>query len=270
MKALLARPGFLNALKALLLLVTGLILVVWLYLTPPGLLGKADAVGYAVCHRITARSFLIGERSFPLCARCSGMYLAALLGLLLQIPFGRRGGMPPLKILIVLGLFLAGFGIDGVNSYMKFFPKAPVDLYTPQNWLRLATGMGVGLGLAAVLYPIFNQTVWQDWHNRPTLESWRQLGYWLLCAALVALATLSQNPLLLYPLALLSSATILIILTLVYTMVWAMISKRDNTSHSLKELWPLLVAGFATALTQIALMDLLRYLWTGTWDGFVL
>jgi len=29
-----------------------------------------------------------------------------------------------------------------------------------------------------------------------------------------------------------------------------------------------LVAGFATALSQIAVMDIVRYLLTGTWKGF--
>ena len=53
----------------------------WLLNTPAGLLGKADAVGYAVCHRIDLRSFNLGERQMPLCARCTGMYLGAVLGL---------------------------------------------------------------------------------------------------------------------------------------------------------------------------------------------
>ena len=68
----------------------------WLINTPVGLLGKADAVGYAVCHRIDARSFHLGERPLPLCARCSGMYLGAMLGLTYQVRTGwRKSGMPP-------------------------------------------------------------------------------------------------------------------------------------------------------------------------------
>ena len=58
-----------------------LVFLGFLMVAPPGLLGKADALGYAVCHRIDARSFHIGTRQLPLCARCSGMYLGALLGL---------------------------------------------------------------------------------------------------------------------------------------------------------------------------------------------
>ena len=46
-----------------------LILAYFLYFTPPGLLGKADALGYAVCHRIDERSFHIdGRYSSHVCA----------------------------------------------------------------------------------------------------------------------------------------------------------------------------------------------------------
>ncbi|MFC1936831.1 hypothetical protein ACFLYP_04105 [Chloroflexota bacterium] len=46
----------------------GLMLVGWLLNTPTGLLGKADAIGYAVCHQIAHRSFHIGDRPISLCA----------------------------------------------------------------------------------------------------------------------------------------------------------------------------------------------------------
>ena len=73
----------------------GLLFFGWLLTTPPGILGKADAVGYAVCHRIDLRSFHIQGRQMPLCARCTGMYLGAMLGLLyLAVRYPRRSGMP--------------------------------------------------------------------------------------------------------------------------------------------------------------------------------
>ena len=50
-----------------LVLVAALLLIGWLVETPPGLLGKEDAVGYAVCHRIDARSFHMGNTQMPLC-----------------------------------------------------------------------------------------------------------------------------------------------------------------------------------------------------------
>jgi uncharacterized membrane protein len=74
--------------------VVGLVFIGWLINTPTGLLGKADAVGYAVCHRIDVRSFHLGERPLPLCARCSGMYLAAVLNIVYQAEVAQRSGMP--------------------------------------------------------------------------------------------------------------------------------------------------------------------------------
>ena len=82
-----------------------LLLLGWLLNTPAGLLGKADAIGYAVCHRIDVRSFHLGDRPLPLCARCSGMYLGAGLGLIYQSIFSRRHtGTPPLRVIVPLGL----------------------------------------------------------------------------------------------------------------------------------------------------------------------
>lgn len=264
-----AHPGRDTLLKSLLIAAAATVLIGWIWLTPPGVLGKADAIGYAVCHRIAVRSFFFGERQFPLCSRCSGMYLGALGALLFQWKDHRRGGMPALKINVVLGLFLVFFGIDGINSYLHFFPDVP-GLYQPQNWLRLLTGTGVGLGISAMLVPVVRQTLWVDWEPHRALGSWWQLIELVLIGLLIDAAMLSQNPLILFPLALLSTATIITILTLVYTIVWTMITKRENTFTSWREAWLPLLAGFATALAQIAVMDGARYALTGTWEGFKL
>lgn len=243
------------------------ILGVWLALTPAGLLGKADAVAYAVCHRIPSRSFYIGDRPTPLCARCSGMYLGALLGLLYQARLGKRGKMPSLKMYLIFGLFVLAFTVDGVNSYLHFFPQAPT-LYEPQNPLRLLTGAGIGLGIAAVLLPLFNQNLWVDWIAQPALSTWRQLAELLLLAAALVALILSGNPLTLYPLAVLGAISVLLVLTLVYTVAWTMVLKQENRCQTFKDMWPLLLAGFNTAMIQIALMNGGRFLLTGTWEGF--
>ena len=54
--------------KYLVVVAAALVLTGWLVNTPPGLLGKLDAIAYAVCHRIAARSFQIGNVPLPLCA----------------------------------------------------------------------------------------------------------------------------------------------------------------------------------------------------------
>ncbi len=259
--------NFIPFFKAALVLAASLALLGWWLKTPPGLLGKMDAAAYAVCHRIAARSFHIGDRQTPLCARCTGMYLGALLGILYQLRSGKRAGMPPLKISIVLGVFLAAFAIDGGNSYLHFIPNAP-SLYEPQNWLRLLTGTGIGLGIAAILVPVVHQTFWSTYDGRPALSGWRQFLPLVVAAAVLDLAVLSNNPLLLYPLAVLSGASIFLILTIVYAVVWIMLAKRDNRFTSYRQIWVPLLAGFLTALVQIAIIDAGRFWMTGTWGGF--
>ena len=246
----------------------GLLLIGWLLNTPPGLLGKADAIGYAVCHRIDLRSFHLGDRQLPLCVRCSGMYLGAMLGLVYQaLTRPRAGGFPQRSVWVVYGLFVLAFAVDGLNSYLHLFPGF-TGLYEPQNWLRLLTGTGMGLVVAGVLYPAFNQTVWQDWKNIPSLSGLPSLGVLVLLALLLDGLVLTGNPLLLYPLALISAAGVLVILTMVYSMLWLMALKRENCYENVVQLGWVLVGGFGTGLLQIAVLDFVRYFFTGTWGGF--
>jgi uncharacterized membrane protein len=256
------------SIKGLVILAVGLLFIGWLLNTPAGLLGKADAIGYAVCHRIDGRSFHLGDRQVPLCARCSGMYLGAMLGLVYQSVLRRRHtGTPPWGVLLPLGALVLAFGVDGLNSYLHFFPGAP-GLYEPQNWLRLVTGTGMGIVISAALYPAFNQTVWKDWDRRPALDGGVTLMGLVAPAAILDLVILTENPLILYPLALISAAGVMVILSMVYTMVWLMILRIENRFQSVFQLFLPLSGGFGMALLQIAILDFVRYLFTGTWDGF--
>src|SRR5688572_14210413 len=92
---------------------------VWMYISPEGALGKLDAIGYAVCHRIDERSFHIDDRQLPLCARCTGEFYAAGVALLFQAFISKRKSILPSRgIMAVLILFFLAFGIDGSNSYL--------------------------------------------------------------------------------------------------------------------------------------------------------
>jgi uncharacterized membrane protein len=250
------------------ILVVSLLLAGWLVNTPGGLLGKADAVAYAVCHRIEVRSFYIGDRQLPLCARCTGMYLGAMLGLAYQAITGRkRAGAPPWKLIVILCALGVAFAVDGLNSFIHFFPGAP-SLYEPNNTLRLLTGSGMGLAISAALFPAFNQTVWMDYDPSPALSGWRSLGGMLILAILIDLAVLSGNPLALYPLALVSASGVIVLLTMVYSMVWLIVFRAENCFLQVSQMRIPLVSGFGVALLQIALLDFVRFLLTGTWSGF--
>jgi uncharacterized membrane protein len=256
--------------RGLLFGMLGLVVLIWLNNTPPGLLGKADALGYAVCHRIDSRSFHLGERALPLCARCSGMYLGFVTGWVwLGLTRPAAGGFPPRRIMVVLAGLGLLFAIDGLNSYVQLIPGIQ-GLYPPHNTLRLLTGSGVGLSLAMILFPAFNQTALAAYRAYAGVSNFRQLAGLLLAGMAVNLLVLWENSLVLYPLALISAGGVLFLLSLVYSMIGMMVFKAENRiRHPVQFVLPL-AGGLLLALIQIALIDLIRYYLTGTWHGFTL
>jgi uncharacterized membrane protein len=254
-----------------------LVLAGFLFITPPGLLGKADGIGYAVCHRIDERSFHLFGRQLPLCARCTGEFNAAAITLIfLGLVSGKRSSMPPKGILAVLALFFVSFGVDGANSYLYllkqtyegFLPQIP-NLYVPNNALRLLTGSGMGIAMAAVLYPVVNQTLWRAADDRPAL-TWKEFGGLLGIILLIDLGILSEQPVVLYPIAFLSVLGVLALLAMVFSIVWVIIMRQENTFETLKQLWMPAMAGLTLAFLMISVIDLLRLRLTGTWGGFPL
>lgn len=247
----------------------------FLYIAPPGILGKADAVGYAICHRIDARSFQISERQLPMCARDTGTFTsAALTILLLTWRKPKRGGMPAKKIAIALAIFFLAWAIDGSNSYLYLiketypgaFPKIP-NIYIPNNTLRLLTGTGMGMGMGSVLYAAINQSIWKDLDMRPALENGRDLGLLIATVYLAAALILLNATPILYIAAFFSVFGAMLLLSLIFSVIWMMLMRQENSYSTLKESWVNLLAGFTLALIMIIAIDLLRFSFTGTWGA---
>jgi uncharacterized membrane protein len=267
--SLLQRIRSFRGWRVVLLAALFLILLLGWIFSPPGLLGKADAIGYAVCHRIDLRSFHLGERQLPLCARCTGTFLGAIAGaaMLLLTGRGRSAVWPPRRILVVLALTVVAWGLDGVNSYLTFFPRLP-HVYPPQNWLRLTTGMFLGMAMSAVFLPAVNQSIWKEPSSAPAIGKMRELVLYFLPAPFLIGLVLWENPIILYPLAVLSTAGVLYLLTGVYAALLLIVFRREGRAGSWREAWPAVAGGFALALLQIYAMDAVRMHLTGTWGGF--
>jgi uncharacterized membrane protein len=247
----------------------------WFIIAPEGALGKLDAIGYAVCHRIDERSFHIDDRQLPLCARCTGEFYAAGITLAFQaIVSGRRSKLPSRGLIAVLIAFFLAFGIDGTNSYVYLLKQTSAgaldhipNLYTPNNVLRLFTGSGMGIALAAVLFPVVNQTIWRELDNRPALE-WKSLGILVAIIAVVNLLILTDSPIVLYPIAYISALGTLSLLVTVFMILWIIIMKQDNAFDHPRQLWLAFASGLTLALLLVLGIDLLRLQFTGTWSGF--
>jgi uncharacterized membrane protein len=246
-----------------------IVLTVWTLGTPPGVKGKADAVGYAICHRIELRSFLINAEPMPLCARCTGIYLGVMVSFLVTIAAGRAKAslLPPWPVIGTLVVFVAVMGIDGVNSYFHLFPGF-TGIYEPNNLFRLVTGMFCGLAMFNLVFPVFSNLVWREPTKIKILTSVPELLGLCAVATVTILLVLSDRPVFLWVLGILSAIGVLVILTIIGTVLFLSVTRMLYTVERNRDLWLPLLAGFTLALIEIGVMDALRLWLTGTWKGF--
>jgi uncharacterized membrane protein len=247
----------------------------WIYIAPPGLMGKLDAIGYAVCHRLDTHSLHIGNIQMPLCARCTGEFNAAAITLIFQGFVSRkRSKLPNRGILAVLVIFFLSFAIDGSNSYLALmkttypgaFSNIP-NFYITDNSARVFTGSAMGIAMAGILFPLYNQSIWRIPEDQQALK-WPQFLLLVGIVLVFDFGMLTQNPFILYPVALLSTLGVLALLSMVFSIVWIMVMKQDNAFDHLYQLWLPAVAGLTLAFLLILSIDLFRFNITHTWGGF--
>lgn len=266
----MSSPARLSWVAAVVLLV---VVAVWAYFTPSGLLGRADAIGYAVCHRIVVRSFVFPDgRQLPMCARCSGTFLGVLIGLLgpgLILRRRHAGLFPPPAILAVLIGFSVLWAFDGANSFAHLLPPAIPRLYTPTNFLRLLTGTLHGITMGSLLLPVLNAVLWADVTPERTIEHAGHLLILLGAGGIMIGLMMSGLAVFLYPLALLSAVGVVSILGTVCTVLLTSLLGYENKARSLREALPLILSGLTLAFIMIGGMDALRFAMFRTWEGFV-
>ena len=95
---------------------SALIIAIFVFWPPITLLDKAQAIGYAICHQIPARTLHIDDYPLPLWLAGTGIYLGALMGLA-GLLLKRRYAidLPPTAILVTLVAFILIMGFDGVT-----------------------------------------------------------------------------------------------------------------------------------------------------------
>ncbi len=238
------------------------------HLAQHALLDGADWLGYAVCHRLTEHSLSIAGRQLPLCARCTGMYLGVATAVLFFWLKGRarHTELPPLPILLALLALIGLMGLDGVNSFLHFFPNAP-HLYEPKNWLRLLTGMGTGLAMGSFVFPALAQALWRRAIPRPMLGTWWELGALLLGAGIIAWAVLSNQPVILYVMAVVSTVGLLATLGSVNVILGLILLRRDGRATRWRETAVPLILGTLLAIIELSAISVIRFNLTGTMIG---
>ena len=97
---------------------------------------KSLIVGSRICHQIDSRSFHFGLRKFPLCARCTAMYLSFFMGVIIRIFVTL-----PLYISVIL---IVPMLIDG---FTQLYTK-----YESNNTKRVITGALFGYAMSTMIF----------------------------------------------------------------------------------------------------------------------
>lgn len=102
------------------------------------LISKILAVLFC-CHRMPERSFFFMGKQFPICARCTGILLGLILGIIVLILFGN---IP----FLFVPLLLIPIAIDGGGQLLNKWAST--------NGRRLLTGILAGLAVDFLFYEI--------------------------------------------------------------------------------------------------------------------
>lgn len=251
-----------------------LLILGWYTASNPALLATStpltvgDYISATFCHRLPSHSFTIAGRQFPLCARCSGMYLGFMVILLVLLLAGRErwAAFPRGPYVVVLVGLVGIMGVDGLNSVAASLPFG-TPLYTPTNNLRMFTGLGTGLAMGAFLVPAVAQVLWRKAVWQPIIKSWPEFLALLGVTAFTGLLLLSNLSGVLYVLALASVAGVTFILAGINTIFVLVALRRDGRAERWPDVvWPLAV-GLLLALGEIVLGTTLRLSLVGTITG---
>ncbi len=237
-----------------------LVLLIFVVAPPHGLAEKAWRIGYGLCHQQADRSFFVGGRQLPLCARDTGTYLGALAALACMMATRQRRGtlLPHPVVLGLLALGAVFFVVDGANSYAGSLPLLP-RLYTPDNRLRLLSGLLLGTGMAAVLLPLFNYTVWREAPDERALSRLALAA--LPPALLLSFVAVTQGPSWFYgPLTALLAFSVLLVLASVNGLLVTVILRRDRQGTEWRDVVQLLSWGLLLTTVELGVLSFARHL----------
>jgi hypothetical protein len=192
-----------------------------------------------------------------------------LLAYLCMLAAGRwrAASFPPGRILAVLAGFIAAMGLDGLNAL--FFDLGWPHLYAPDLRLRLATGLLVGVAMAAILLPAFNGALWRDVSDQRSLANERELLA-ILVPQIVLFAMVDVRAgILYYPLSILGIAGLLFELLLINMILALALTRRAGRAVTAWDTLPIAIAAAAMSASELIVMSVVRFLTLGDVTRFM-
>jgi uncharacterized membrane protein len=236
-------------------------LAVLAFLPGATLIERLRALDGGICAQASGHSFFVGGEQLPLCSRNTGIYLGFTCAFLVLLATGRlrSAGFPGRWVMLVLGIAVLFMAEDGFNSL--FLDLGLPHLYQPHNILRLFSGLGTGTAMCAFIVPVANTLIWRDEDHRSSFRSLNDLGLMIpvLLLAFLAVGTFSDRAdFLLYPIALLSSAGLVMALTLVNVVFFLSFSTRAGHFASWRQFFPFFTVAVVFAVIELMALFALK------------
>ena len=236
--------------------------VLYILILQPGrtFIERLQWLDSGICAEIATHIFYAGGKLLPLCARNTGIYMGFFVTLLILRLLGkeRAQSLPPRIIAILLLGGICLLAIDGSNSFLHDLGLP--HLYQPQNSLRLATGLLTGLAVAACTLPTINRLLWCEYTAQQSIASWKEVGLFLAALALSFGAVVAQSGWLLYPIAILSTSGIVLVISIFNLTLIITIYKCEQTFTHYHELAPFFSAALIWALGEMLVLAQLKQL----------
>lgn len=138
--------------------------------------------GHGLCHQLPERSFVAAGIQFPVCSRCTGIYIGFVfvVATLLWFYRGRhpRGGATA-QFYVLVALGVAAMAWDGLTSYSG--------IRATSNLLRLVTGTLFGGSLGLVTYAMMVDLLLANVTADRILATWRTVALWVSAVAAAVL-----------------------------------------------------------------------------------
>ena len=222
------------------------------------LIERLRALDGGICAQLPGHSFFPDGEQLPLCARNTGIYLgfATTVLYLAATRRLRASRLPSLPVLGVLGLAILLLATDGFNSLFRDL-GLPY-LYQPQNALRLITGLGAGMAMAAVILPVASGLIWKSDDRRASFGSLGELAMMLPLLTVDFFIVISVAPIILYPVAIISSAGLVLALTMVNLVFALGLTNQIGRFTSWRQFFPLFTGLVALAVIELMALFLLK------------